>query len=236
MEISFKDIIKIIQKSLIFIILTALIFSVVSFFISNFFIQKTYTSKVKLYVETTMENSNSSSALNSISYAEALVSTYIQMLETNNFYSSVAEAIDDKYSASQLSGRISFSSIENTEVFEARVVASSPTDAKLIADAVATVAPSTIAHLNDNAELKIVDDPTIPSGPSSPNVKRNVLLAFGIGVALALVIAFVREYFDVKIKYNEDMTTICGVPVLAAIPDFENMKNLRSKDADTKEV
>ena len=36
-----------------------------------------------------------------------------------------------------------------------------------------------------------------------------------------MVIAFARDYFDVKIKYDEEMITLCDVPILGAIPDFE---------------
>ena len=44
--------------------------------------------------------------------------------------------------------------------------------------------------------------------------------------------AFVRDYFDVKIKYDDDMTTINSIPVLAAIPDFEYFaKNLKAAQA-----
>lgn len=227
MEISFKDILKIIKKNLIFIVVTALIFSVCSFFITKFFIPKTYTSSVKLYVETATDTTNSYNALSSVNYAKSLVATYIQMLQTNNFYSAVSKELNEKYSSAELSGKISFRSIEDTEVFEATVVAASPTDAKNIADAVSAAAPATIGHLNDNAELKIVDSASMPGGPSSPDVKRNILLAFAAGLFLSLIFAFFKEYFDVKIKYSEEMTSICDVPVLAAIPDFENMVTQR---------
>ena len=95
-----------------------------------------------------------------------------------------------------------------------------------IADAVAKVAPVTISSiLKNNSQLKIVDEATIPKNPTSPNVLKNVLLALLAGLVISLAIAFIRDYFDVKIKYNEEMTTLCKVPVLAAIPDFEYFTN-----------
>ena len=156
-----------------------------------------------------------------MNYAKNIVPTYIEILETTKFYSQVAAKLDDKYTPSQLSYKIAFKPIEDTEVFEAVVVDESPTQAKAIADAVAQTAPDTLANFNDNANLKVVDDATLPKAPSSPNVMKNILLAFAAGLIISLVFAFARELFDTKIKYNTDMTEILGIPVLAAVPDFE---------------
>ena len=37
---------------------------------------------------------------------------------------------------------------------------------------------------------------------------------------MSLIFAFARDYFDVKIKYDYEMTVLCGLPVLAAVPEF----------------
>ena len=103
---------------------------------------------------------------------------------------------------------IKFESIENTEVFKAIVTSSSPYEAKNIGDAIAKTAPDTIANVKDNAKLKIVDEATVPKEPTSPNVIKNVLIAFAAGLIISLIISFVRDFLDVKIKYNEEMTTI----------------------------
>ena len=221
MEITFKDIIRIIKKNLIFIIITSLVFAAGSYFITKCFIQKTYTATVKLYVETTNDGSTSYDSLQSYNYAEKLVATYIQMLNTNNFYTAVSKELNEKYTPAQIKESTTFTGIEETEVFEADVVAKSPTEAKNIADAISKTAPETIKKLNDNAQLKIVDEATLPKNPTSPNTNRNVLIALLIGLVLSLIISFVRDYFDVKIKYDSEMTTICNVPVLASIPNFE---------------
>ena len=68
------------------------------------------------------------------------------------------------------------------------------------------------------------------------------MLALLAGLVISLVISFARDILDVKLKYNDEMTTINGIPVLAAIPDFENLtskggSSRRKKDwADKKEI
>lgn len=219
-EISIKDIFRIFKRGLWIIVTTAVVFGIIAFGYSKFFIQKTYTSQVKLYVETTKSGESSYNDLSSYNYATSLVNTYIEMLQTNNFYDKVANNLDNKYTAAQIGSMISFNNESETEVFTASVKAKTPTEAKIIADSVASVAPGVISTLEDNAKLKIVDNATIPIAPTSPNVSKNTLLAFGIGLVLAIVYVFVKEALDTKIKYDEDMLEIYDIPVLSAIPDF----------------
>ena len=47
------------------------------------------------------------------------------------------------------------------------------------------------------------------------------MIAFAAGLIISLIISFVRDFLDVKIKYNDEMTTVLDLPLLAAIPDFE---------------
>lgn len=230
MEFSFKDIMRIIKKNIIFIVAVTLAFAVCSFLGTKFLVQKTYTTSVKLYVSTSYDISSGYDSLQSHNYAQNIVLTYIEMLDSNRFYTAVAEKLENKYTASELDNIIGFTSVENTEVFNANVSCNSPEEAKKIADAVAQTAPETIALLKSEAQLKIVDEAVMPVSPASPSVSRNVMVAFMAGLILSLIIVFVRDYFDVKIKYNEEMTTLCKVPVLGAIPDFElYTHNIKSK-------
>lgn len=238
-EISLKDILNVLKRNLIFIIVTVLIFSLSSFFVTKFFIPKTYRASISLYVDTTYKNQNESGAgsdLNAYNYAQKLVSTYIRMLNTKTFYSELSKEVNNKYSSSALSSMISFKGDDETEIFDAYVTSQSPAEAKKIADAVAEIAPKTIKRLNSNGELKIVDYAEIPTKPSSPNTTKNILIAFALGLVLSVAIAFIRHFADKKIKYSEEMTALGDLPILAAIPNFDNYLDERTtKSASGKE-
>lgn len=226
MEISFKDILRIIKKNLALVIVVSLLFASVSYFVTTLFIKKTYTSSVKLYVSADYMDNNANEDLSTYNYTSKLVATYMEMLDTNKFYTAVSEQLDGKYTPSLLANAITFSNVENTEVFMAKVVFGDPSEAKNIADAVAAVAPETISELLvNNYQLKIVDEATVPKQPTSPNVLKNVLFAFLGGMVLTLVIAFVRDFLDVKVKYDDEMSMVCGVPILSVVPDFEYYAN-----------
>jgi capsular polysaccharide biosynthesis protein len=210
----------------------SLILALGAFFYTKFFVPKTYKTSVKLCVSVSYDSTSGYDGLQSYNYAQRLVSTYIEILDTNSYYSTVAKELNDKYTASQLSSKISFQSVDSTDIFEAVVRSNSPSECKSIADAVAATAPDAIANVSTIAKLQIVDDAVVPKTPTSPNVNRNTALAFIVGLVLSIFFAFMRDYFDVKIKYDEDMTTICNLPVLAAVPDFEAFANGNKKTSD----
>ena len=237
--ISPKMIFEVLRKNLVFIIITVLVFSLGSFFVTNFLVTKHYTSTISLYVETVDLQADSPNSavysLNMQNYALKLVNTYIRMLDTNTFYTKLATELNDKYTPYELSKMISYKSDETTEVFDVSVVSESPTESKVIADTIAEVAPETISNLKSNAKLKVCDEAQLPTSPSSPSVSRNVIIAFAIGLLLALAVSFIRHFLDKKIKYDDEMTTILDIPVLAAIPSFDTYINQKGKNGGAKD-
>lgn len=237
--VSPKMIFEVLRKNLVFIIITVMVFSLGSFFVTNFLVTKHYTSTISLYVETVdLQPDSPNSAvysLNMQNYALKLVNTYIRMLDTNTFYTKLSDEVNNKYTPGELSSMISFKSDDTTEVFDVSVVTESPTESKLIADTIAEVAPETISNLKSNAKLKVCDEAQLPSKPSSPSVSKNVIIAFFIGLFLALTVSFVRHFLDKKIKYDDEMTTLLDIPVLAAIPSFDNYINQKGKNGGAKD-
>lgn len=229
--ISLTDIWNIIKKNAAFIIVITLICAVGSFFITRYFIPKSYTSSIQLYVDTSNdnENQNSYNILSEQTYAQNLVATYIKMLNTNTFYTELSEQINNKYTAKQLSEMVSFSSDDKTEIFDAKVTSHSPNDSKLIADAVGEIAPEAISRLKSKATLKIVDYAQLPTVPSSPSERKNVIIALIAGLIVSVGISLLRAFLDKKMRYNENMTMIGDIPILAAIPKFDAVNESSGK-------
>ncbi len=238
-EISLVEIFKIFKRGLWKMLLAAFVFGLIAFTYFNYFVPKAYTTRVKLYVETSAAaKENSYNALSSYNYAAALVNTYVEMLSTNNFYSKLSENLDEKYTAKELNRMVAFKNVSDdqenqTEVFSAIITANSPTEAKVIADSVADTAPGVISSLkNDDTELKIVDNATVPTEPSSPKVLRNTALAAAAGFILMLIYVFIRELVDNKIKYSAELTQINDIPILSAVPDFGSERFILSNSND----
>ena len=234
-EVSLTDILKVFKRSILKILAVAAACGIIAFTFFNFVVPKTYTAKLKFYVES---NASGDSIAN-YNYATALVNTYVQMLSTDSFYDKLSSNLDEKYSSKELSKMVAFSSggDTRTEVFSASISGKTPMEAKTIADAVADIAPVVAAsYKSGNVTVNVVDSAAVPTSPSSPNVMKNTLIAFGAGAAIMIIIIFIKEAVDNKIRYSSDSTEIKGIPILSAVPDFGSEKFILSAVPETEPV
>ena len=65
--------------------------------------------------------------------------------------------------------------------------------------------------------LSLLDPAEAPTIPVSPNMLRNMLIALGAGLALALGVAFIREALDDTLRSPEDAERKLGLPLLGTI-------------------
>ena len=221
MEITLPQLLKLLRKNLAAIIACTLVAGILAFGISEFVIEKTYVSSVKLYVFTPASSANNGNEnINELNYAQKVVNTYIEMLETNSFFENVEKKAGVDTPLEQFKKTVAFSTLNDTEVFEANASAKSPEEAKKIADAVSSLAPTTIAQFKEGASLKIVDPATYPDKPSSPHVLMNTVIGLLLGLVLSVCWFLLRDSLDLRIKGEEDITEDYNLPVLASIPAF----------------
>ncbi len=75
--------------------------------------------------------------------------------------------------------------------------------------------------------LSVLAPATIPSRPVSPNPRNNLIQGIILGIIMGIGAAYIREYFDDTPKSPEDVHRLLGVPVLGAIPLFQEVKTLK---------
>ena len=82
---------------------------------------------------------------------------------------------------------------------------------------------------------QLLDRATAPLDPSSPSLRRNVLLAAALGVLLGIGLLLLRDYLDDSITSREELEEeVGGLPVLGVIPfaDAKDLDPLAPVDAD----
>lgn len=70
------------------------------------------------------------------------------------------------------------------------------------------------------SNIRIADKARVPSSPSSPNKKRNLLLALFLGLLGGVGIAYFLEYLDNSVKTSEDVERTVDLPTLGIVPQF----------------
>lgn len=220
-EIDLRKIFLMLKKRIVFIILGTLITAVLSGCITEFFITPTYTASCTLYVysNTDRVSTDSSIAQGEITASQQLVNTYIVVLESDFVLEEVAQNLNLELTASQLRSMISCSQINETEIFKVTVSNESPALAADIANAIADVAPDAIVDTIKAGGVSVIDYAKVPSSPSSPNFKLNILIGALVGFVVSFVIFFIREIFDTTVSDQSDLEReFNNIPVIGTIP------------------
>lgn len=218
---------KVFKKHIVFIILIAIIGGSAAFVVSNFFIQKKYTSEAMLYVENNQQASDTVN-VNDITAAQKLVNTCQILFKSNTMLENIIINLDLPYTKRQLDDMITAQSVNSTEVMSLKVESTDPQEAQIIVNELVRLANIEFARVIKSGSIEVIDYGEVNTSPSYPNV--NLITAAGllIGAVLSYVIVFIKEMFDVVVKHDDDIAKMYNIPVFAEIMDF-NSKTKNSK-------
>lgn len=243
MDENIKKAVQLFLKRWKLIVLIGLVGAVVAYFYTANFTTLTYTSSIEFYAyvpdeeETTAaENSIVIPASNTskMDYAIRMITTYLALLETNNFCTRAADSLNERlgsdYSASFVRGAMQSETTESTALFTVSVTTTNSELSYVMADDLSTVIPDFIEESNDGLVLiKVIDEPVVAAAAESLNYPLKCALGAAAGIILACVYVFLRDLLDVRIKSNEDLAARYNIPVLGMIPDFESKTRASNK-------
>lgn len=205
------------------LVIAAVSLAVVTFAYTEIFMDPLYETDGTLYVNAQRTQSSDISQSRIVASQE-LVNTYKEILLRRTFLSRVAADLDNRYSVKNLGNMISMSSVNDTEILEITVVGKVPEDVYAICHSVLTHAPDELIRVINAGAVKILDDGQTPTTPISPNVKKNTLIAFLLGMVLGAFIVLLLELFDTRIKSREDIIHKYKEPLLGEIPELVPQK------------
>jgi len=70
------------------------------------------------------------------------------------------------------------------------------------------------------SNIRVVDRAREPVRPSSPNKKRNLILALILGLGGGVGLAFLFDFLDNSVKTSEDVERYAALPTLGVVPKF----------------
>ncbi len=230
-EISILDLISILIKRWWITVGLMLVFAIVSFVYYTGFVDAKYTSTGTLYITIDSNYSNQSGDVNiyDIQAAQQLSNTYIEILSSNTFLKTIAVESGLDYSYKELSGIVSYTADDESEIIGIKAVTTVPEYSAIIVSTILNNAQSEISRVVVGGSAKAIDTPEVPTSHSSPNVTKKVMLALLLGFLLGCAINFMIEFFDDSIKGVEDVVEMFEIPVLAEIPLFTNDKDAQDK-------
>ncbi len=161
-----------------------------------FFITPMYKASCTMYAVNSLSVGSAKVSISSsdISTSKSLIATYSVIAKSRLTLEEVIRRANLPYSAGTLSGMISASSVDNTEILRITITNPDPEMACKIANTIAEVLPEKITKIIKASSVEIVDLAVVPKNSSSPDYKRNTMLGVLVGVVLSAAVILLDQF------------------------------------------
>ena len=222
-EIDVFATLKVLWKRKFSIILVALVFAIAAFSYSAFLAKKEYQSTSRIYVVSRQNQDNNALTNSDLQAGSYLVKDYREIILSQNVLSQAIEELKLDMTPAELSKKISVSVPTDTRILSITAKDGDPKEAARIANGLRNVAAEKIISVTKVSDVTTLDEAEVPQSPSSPNIRRNVLLGFVTGAGLIVVLLVVVEVLDDRVKRPEDVEELMGLPLLGVVPDIKKL-------------
>jgi polysaccharide biosynthesis transport protein len=184
-----------------------------------------YRAQAQLFVSTSQGDAGSVGGLQQGSqFAQQRVKSYAEVIDNPTVTQAVIDELGLDLTARELESRIEATAPLDTVLINVDVTDESPSQAKEIADAVATRFTQVASELetpdggtSSPVKVSVVRAADVPEVPVSPRPLLNLALGLLVGVAVGVGAAVLRETLDTSIKGVEDVQDGLGLAPLGII-------------------
>lgn len=231
-QIDLKSIFKMFWDRKLGIIAIILIFAVIGYVYTTFFVNPVYTATATAILTSNAESeegSNGGVTPTEVTLNNSLLSTYREIAKSETVVNTVISNLGLNISADSLKNQISVTSATNTQVIQISVENADSSLAAKIANEIREVFTQRVAEIYDMENIKPLDDAKVPTTPSNINHKKDIMMFVAIGIVVAIAYVIIANLLDNTVKTAKDIEDITGLPVLAEIPlcDFTNGRGRR---------
>ncbi|MBQ9228578.1 MAG: hypothetical protein IJ168_07055 [Eubacterium sp.] len=228
-DIDIRKILYMMRTKIIYILLITLSAGALTGIYTHFFIPPTYTAKCSFCVTSNPARTNESAiSANELSATTSLVKTYMVAFKTNTVLDQVAEDVG----VSSVKGYVSTTQDGDTAVFYVTVSCNDPQLASEIANSICKIAPSEVPKRVKAGSVTVLDTAVMPTAPSAPNTKKNILTGLLVGFVLSFALFFAIELFDTSITNARDLEREFDLPVLGTVPLLEAVEKAPREESD----
>lgn len=215
---------KVLWKKKIAIILTAIVAALVAFGVSSFVLTPEYSSTTRIYVVNRNQSENAGLTNQDLQAGTYLVKDYKEIILSQDVLEKVISNLKLEQSGKGLSKKIQVTVPVDTRIVSIVVKDDQPEEASRIANALREVAAEKIIKVTRVSDVTTLEEARPALTPSSPNIRRNTLLAFLAGGAVMVILILLLELLDDRVKRPEDVEEVMQVALLGIIPDLNKLK------------
>ena len=223
-EIDVFQLVKVLWKRKFLIVLTAIIVGLVAFAYSSFVIKPQYTSTTRIYVVNRNQADKPGLTNQDLQAGAYLVKDYREIILSQDVLEKVVADQKLTMDAKTLGRKVSVTVPADTRIVSISVRDGNPEEASRIANALREVAAQKIISVTRVSDVTTLEEARPATSPSSPNIRRNTMMATIAGVGFVTIIVLLVELLDDRVKRPEDIEEVMHISLLGVIPNLEKLK------------
>ncbi|WP_040030067.1 YveK family protein [Staphylococcus cohnii] len=217
--IDLSKILKILRKNIKLLVILPVICLLISAIVTFIFLDSKYEASTQVLVN--QKESDSQMMAQEVQSNIQLVNTYSEIVKSPRIIDKVSKKLDRAYSTSELSSMVNVSNQAESQLLNIAVESKSEGDSEKIANTVAQVFSEEVPDIMSVDNVSILSEADGTAKQVAPKTVINMVLGVAIGLIIALLIIFIKELLDKRIKSEEDIEKELNIPVLGSIQKFK---------------
>lgn len=225
-EIDLLHILKEIKRKIVVVIVMMFLGSVITGVYSFFVATPIYQSTANLLLNASEETENSGQALNDITMYQKLMTTYVEIAQSDVMKNEVAKDLGYN-SYSEIGKVITNISVKNTPNSQLLDIAIQGTDREIIqeyAEVYVKNFKDITASKFKKDNLQVISDAKLQDRPVAPHKMRNIALGAIGGMVVSLLIIVMRFLLNDSVRTKDELVDLLGLPVIGNIPKGKEVK------------
>ena len=220
-EISVVDIINMMLTFWWFIVILAVLVGGATYTYFKITATPEYKSSARLLITTEGQQTSTDVNTNAMTGAQNLLPTYIEVLQSKNFLNTVSDDLDNKYTVEDITGMLTMEAVTDTNIIKIEVLNEDAHVSYLICSSIVNNAKSEITRVFGGGTTEPTEWPEENKKSESLHTARNAVIGFLAGAIVAMVIIFLVNMFDTRVKSKDELVAKYGLPILGEIPNLE---------------
>jgi len=247
-EIDVLEVLKALKRYWWILVVFAFLSTTVSALYSYNFLEDIYESNTTLYVGK-LTQGTVTALLQELQLGENVIKDYSEILKSRTVMIETkkqleADAKNDpilkevaELTYKELNKKVSVSVISGTKILEIKVKDKNPEVSAKVADKLSFVFIDKVRKITKIDNVEVIDLAEVSEDPVLPSRKKNIAIAFIIGIIVGAGIIFLIELLDNTIKNSDDAKKHIPLPILGTVNVFdkESIKNISDKGLVVKE-
>ena len=210
------ELLHLLRKHLRLVILLPVLCAVAMGAYSYLFMQNTYTASTSMYVLARNQDATTNTSLSTDLSASQMISNDVTTLLTSD--RALEETAEDLGLPDLDDYEVSVTSETTSRVIGLSVTGPNPQTAAEVANRLVANVSSIAQEVMSIESVNPIDQALAPEVPSGPNRPLYIAVALMAGLFLAVAIVVVADMLNTKVRGQEEVEELLGIPVICRIP------------------